>query len=199
VLHAHCVVRVWNGVTYDVFTDDLDAFVIGGPIEISAEGRDQQREARIVKGDAWQPSILEYFDYDLGVGKPADAQEANRLKAIVHDKYLGQPSGTSYTWIISGPLAFYGGTPTGQTARVYANAASARCGAAIMLRFSYTLNDHTYTVLDSADGFWTRDDTPDPNYRSISCHRPKEVVVKSQITDTLANGPPTWTWSAPRI
>jgi hypothetical protein len=57
VLHAHSIVSVWDGTQYVQDVNDLDAYVIGGPIDISAINREQQREGRTIRGSEWQPNI----------------------------------------------------------------------------------------------------------------------------------------------
>jgi hypothetical protein len=198
VLHAHSIVSVWDGTQYVQDVNDLDAYVIGGPIDISAEDRGQQREGRTDRGTEWQPNILEYFDYDLESGRPdAATQLENKLRAQISPGFSAQPSGTKYTWLLSGPVAFFGTDPeeTSTSCEVYATAGSVRSGASVHLRFTYTLNIHDYRVDDTADAFHSKSSSPDTTYSSISCHRPLEARVAAQYEGVLdINGPPTWAY-----
>jgi hypothetical protein len=78
ILHAHAEVHVWDGTGYFTYADDLDTFVIGGPFAIGMIDRSQTREQRALSTlpAPWQPSILEYFDYDLHQ-VPTGMQRAN--------------------------------------------------------------------------------------------------------------------------
>ncbi|MFN8138179.1 MAG: hypothetical protein U0R49_00090 [Fimbriimonadales bacterium] len=172
------------------------AYVIGGPIEITQENRIQTREGRIYPGSltAWQPWILEYFNYNLKNGQPSGLQLANNLH--VEAKW-GQPPGTTFDWVKSGPIDFViEPTDTSPFIDLCANASSARGGAQITLVYTLTKDGFTGSVQDSSDEYYAKTVIADSWYRKITCHKPDHVSDVGKVNLATSNGTaPNWLWA----
>ncbi len=166
------------------------AVAIGGPLSYEVSEANEQGEPVVVpehdQNEPFAPWYIEYFGYTKGVDStPSGAQDA--CYGIVRT-YAGQPTGTTYTWSITGPGAAMFGTddPVSTTLFVAATAGSSRGGIKVRV---------TYVYVDPVDSSITGsapDDSeetpppgasgPEPDYYSFTGHRPTRVEKLGQPT-----------------
>lgn len=172
ILNAHLKITRFGSGQVDEY--DKQAYVIGGKIVlVSSRPADKGRERRVitnlVEAAKKQPLILEYFTE----GSP---ETANTITGTGNG---GQPPGTTYQWVLSGPITDTGAGTTSLACTVKATAGSSRGGAGVVLVYSKEVDGVTYSAQDYTDAYRyvqvhnTR--YPDENYRSISCYTPSRI------------------------
>ncbi|HRF60990.1 MAG TPA: hypothetical protein PLH94_13885 [Fimbriimonadaceae bacterium] len=171
------------------YSATAEAWVIGGPMEVTSIGRKQDREERTGQGKLFQPWILEYLDYDLRQGVPdANTQVANILTAEV---VLAQPAGTEFIWFTIGPMSFFvDPDPSDVLTTYYAEGASGGLGDAEMyLFYRLTMDGETKVVQCTSTKFWGSKEHGqiDPLYKAVTCHRPASVLPVGQFNTVGAS------------